>query len=199
MSKIKISPYVTIRGNNGVEYYFNNNGILESRKGNDYLHWNTIYQHISIDTENAYIHTKSGYINITALKKAISKLKVGDSIETFEKIIDETKIEKREKPSGVDRFITKVEKPVFERVPENKNKKTFDFIRIDVGVLYDFEGKMKYIRKNYEEICNIVLKKIEESKVFKSYGIPINFLKLGNVTFIKSMNIIQFLFEIKGI
>lgn len=55
------------------------------------------------------------------------------------------------------------------------------------------------LKKNYDEICNMVLEKIKNSNRFKNFGVPINFLKLEKATFIPRISVIEFLFSLKEI
>lgn len=195
-------PYKTIRRCKGIEYYFNTDGVLESKKIYGCTGSIDLYDTFSIETENENMFLKDmGFkcINLLALRKAIARLEIGDSIQKFEEIIDNVRIEHHEKKKGIERFITKIEKPTFERTPENENNNTFDFIRVDVNILKNFDEKRKYIRNHHNEICNMVLKKIEKDKRFLKYGIPINFLKIEKATLISRMDIIEFLFSIKEI
>lgn len=202
MSKVKFVPYRTIRRCKGIEYYFDDDGILKSKNMEYCQDSINLVDTFSIETENENMFLKGmsfKYINLLALRKAIARLEVGDSIQKFEEIIDNVRIEHHEKKKGIERFITKIEKPIFERIPENENKNTFDFIRVDINIIKNFEGKRKYIREHHNEICNMVLRKIEKDNRFLKYGIPINFLKIEKATLILRMNIIEFLFSIKEI
>lgn len=188
---LSYNPYQVIRDCKGKIYWFNQDGILECKK------YNSSMEGYSIDIYK--LMNEFGVENAILLKKCIAKLNVGDSIDTFEYIISNTKIEKRELPKGVDRFVTKIGIPNYERFPENKNKKTFDFIRVDVNVLSNVDGRKEYIVKHHDEICNMVLDKIKSSYRFKKFGVPINFLNLEKATFIPRISVIEFLFSLKQI
>ena len=155
--------------------------------------------------------------NYTLVKKIIGRLKIGDSISDlyrYAKIVD---LEEHEKPKGIERFLTvSIKSSDFERDPDNKNLKTFDRIRISCGILSssDFFDKLEddeinqqntikkkqsiYVRKNYILIVRHILNKIENSRLFKKYGIPINFLRVTNFS-LKNDSSIQVLFELKGL
>ena len=66
----------------------------------------------SSNISGTYRYAIDGY-NCILQKKAISKLKVGDTIEKLEEYLEEVKLEKHNKPEGLDRFITKINKPIF--------------------------------------------------------------------------------------
>ena len=91
--------------------------------------------------------------------------------------------------------------PVYERVPGNHNEATFDRIRITVGLpRYQFdswEALQKEVKKYRREIIQRVVEKLEGSTQFKGYGVPINFLKLSNITLLHNFAL-EFIFELKG-
>lgn len=137
--------------------------------------------------------------NLVLWKKAVTKLKEGDTIEDFKNYLSSTRIESHEKPSGVDRFIGKIDKPIFVREPENENKNTFDYIYIDILIIQNWEtDKMEYIKENMYEIRRRVVEKLQNDRSFEKYGVPINFLKISRIT-LKRDSILQFVFELKEI
>lgn len=87
--------------------------------------------------------------------------------------------------SEIERLCTKIEKPRFERDPENLNPKTFDRIHIDVylntSMFEDRKKLVAHIRENRNKIDDLVLQKIKDSKQFQHYNIPLGFLRLTNI------------------
>lgn len=75
--------------------------------------------------------------------------------------------------SGLDRFITKIEKPAFIREPENDNKNTFDMIKMYVNICNDWPERKNYIKHNIKEIMRIVTGNLSENKTFQKYNVPI--------------------------
>ena len=135
-------------------------------------------------------------INATVARIAINKLKEGDSIEDFERIFAETDL-KENLPAGLNRFITKIEKPDFGREPENFNEKTFDWISIEVCTVTEWaEDKRTYIKKHLDDIKKMVLESLSKSRKFQSYNVPINFLRLTDLV-IRSNSTMVFKFELK--
>lgn len=111
----------------------------------------------------------------------------------------EFKINPPIKPEGVERFITKIGRPRFVRIPENYNQNTFDYIYVDVCIIHEWnKDKMEYIQKNVDEIKQKVCNKLDKNKQFKNFGVPLNFLKLSRLT-VKNNDIIEFVFEFKNI
>lgn len=99
----------------------------------------------------------------------------------------------------LERFITKIDLPVMERDVDNYNTKTFDFVRLHMYTLAYAENPMNTIKKYRKNILAMALDKIDQSKKFKRYDIPINFLKLDKITYCKSQNMIELLFVLKPI
>ena len=50
---------------------------------------------------------------------------------------------------------------------------------------------------NIKEINKIVLDKIEKSKSFKKYGVPVNYLKISKVTLRNDLNSLHYVIELK--
>lgn len=63
--------------------------------------------------------------NIVYILITISKMSEGDSWSKFIEIYNQVEYKQREKPKNLNRFITKINRPVFERFPENTNQKNF--------------------------------------------------------------------------
>ena len=98
---------------------------------------------------------------------------------------------------GVDRFVTKIERPVFMRIPENDNKHTFDIIKVFVNTCTTWDtDRHKYFQDNLEIICQNVISKIENSQSFKKYGVPTGCLALTDIVTIGDASY-QFTFELK--
>ena len=137
------------------------------------------------------------YENGSLLIKAICSLQEGDTIEKFKQILETIEYEERPKPSGIERFVTKIEKPVFERVPENPKTNTFDYIIVDVNIVTDWEeDRREYIQKHRKEIFEKALQKVEGDRTFQRFGIPINFLRISTVT-LKRDSVLEFILELK--
>ena len=138
-------------------------------------------------------------MHVGRFRRAISSAVMrGESINRFEEMLNgSSNFTIPFKVNDVNDFITSITKPSFERRPENKNRNTFDFIRVYVNFC-NAEDYKKYIKKNLKSICRIVLRKIDESKAFKKYGIPINFLKLTSAIICVDKSI-ELVFELKDL
>ena len=59
-----------------------------------------------------------------------------------------------------------------------------------------WEALKDEIKKYQFEIYQRVIKKLEQDRQFKKYGVPINFLKLDNVMLLRDFSV-EFIFELK--
>ena len=129
---------------------------------------------------------------------AMLKLKVGDTLEKLDEYYQNLVSEKEIWSKSLKRFITKIERPIFICMPENPKKdNTFDFINVDVNIISEWPNKKQYIKMNIKEINKTVLDKIEKSRSFKKYGIPVNYLKISKVTLRKDLNSLHYVIELK--
>lgn len=99
----------------------------------------------------------------------------------------------------LERFITKIDRPTMERDTDNLNTKTFDFIRVHMYTLAYGENPIDIIKKYRKDILTMALDRIEETKRFQRYGVPINFLKLDRFTYCENQKMIELLFTLKPI
>lgn len=98
------------------------------------------------------------------------------------------------------RIVTSINRPKFERMPGNKDKDTFDQIRIHLGLVgkQTISSRNEILRRNQKTLAEIAIAKIKDSKSFQRYGIPVNFLKLDHMT-ITQQDELELLFVLKDI
>lgn len=189
-----------LRKAGGYVYYFDEEGIYRKVPIGEVEKLNLLNVHIFEEGDfwyDQYDIRKLICENFNIAIKAICKLKEGDILDKLAYYIENTKIESHKKPEGLDRFITRIETPRFERVPENTNKNTFDFIYIDVNIVSTWEEDRKqYIKNNMDKIYKRITQKLESSKTFNKYGVTTNFLKIARVT-LKNDSVLQFVLELK--
>lgn len=141
--------------------------------------------------------------NMRVWRKAVSQFEVGMTLKECSIIFLKTElihgIPKINSP--VDQLVQSIATPIYERVPENMNKATFDYIRITVGLpRYQFDSWEKLqdeVEKYQQEIYQRVILTVKNDRQFKRYGVPINFLKLSDVTLLHDFSM-EFIFELKG-
>lgn len=74
-------------------------------------------------------------------------------------------------------FVLTTKAPKFRREVGNKDRSTFDFIDIEMVVRSTDASKEK-VKANKKEIFDKAIDKLNNSKAFQKYGVPINFLKM---------------------
>ncbi len=152
---------------------------------------------------NIFIVRGETCFNNNLWRKAVSRFEVGMTLTECVRIFMATELEHHvpQEPSPVERLVQYISPPVYERFPENKDESTFDCIRLTVGLptyQYDsWEALQNEVKKYMPEIYQLVIRKLKEDRQFKRYGVPINFLKLSNVTMLHDFSI-EFIFELKG-
>ena len=102
--------------------------------------------------------------------------------------------------SFLDRLCTKFGPPEFERDPENQNRKTFDRIRLEVGLnsslFRTWKDLATCVKKHANEITARALETIEADKNFQRFGLPIHYIVVSDAKICKDYTI-QYIFEIK--
>lgn len=191
---------------NGKIYYFDTNGIYTSIPLSEALEMNISNINITKYKSRSYFDPYSFFNiafkpkNLCLIKKAITMLKEGDSLETLDEYLSIVKLDKRPKPEGIDRFILSIDKPIFGRDPENPNPKTFDYIRIIMNIVTEWEqDRKKYIENHIDDFNKMIINKLEKNRSFQKFDIPINFLHASKITFSARNNLVEYIFEIKEI
>lgn len=191
-------------------------GVMNSpicqRKGNTYyFSENEVY---SLDkTSELFLYEKrikfnlfevrfDTCFNMNVWRKAASQFEVGMTLKECIEIFLKTELVNsvpQEHPPIV-RLVQSIASPIYERVPENKNKATFDYIHITVGLpRYHFnswEALQDEVKKHQHEIYRQVIQKLEMDRQFKKYGVPANFLKVSDVILLRDFSL-KFIFELK--
>lgn len=140
--------------------------------------------------------------NMNVWQKAVSQFEVGTTLKDCIEVFLKTEIVYRvpREPSSIDRLVQHISPPTYERAPENPDESTFDYIRMIVGLpRYRFdswETLKDEVKKHRSEIYQRVLQRLKIDRQFKSYGVPINFLKASNII-LRCDYAIEFIFELK--
>lgn len=179
----------------GKTYYFNENEIYSLDKNSELFPYE---RRIKFNTFRIY----ETCFNTNVWRKAVSQFQVGTTLEECVKIFLKTELVPRtpKELSPVDRLVQHISSASYERVPGNQNEATFDRIRIIVGLpRYQFdswEALRKEVKKYRREICRLVIEKLKTERQFKKYGVPVNFLRLSNITLLRDFSM-EFIFELK--
>lgn len=104
--------------------------------------------------------------------------------------------------SEFELLVQKIEKPHYERIPENSNPNTFDYIRVSVHLgryMHRSSDELKEAIRFYQKkILHQVLQRIKTDPYFEKYGVPLNCLRLTRGTLRKNSTL-EFLFELKDL
>ncbi len=188
------TPVAQHKGNT---YYFNENGVFSLDKGSKLFpdEKRMKFSIFTIKGETCF--------NNNLWRKAVSRFEVGATLTECVRIFMATELvhHVRREPSPVERLVQYISPPVYERFPENKNESTFDRIRLTVGLpTYQYgswEALQNEVKKYKPEIYRLVIQKLKKDRQFKRFGVPINFLKLSNVSLLHDFSL-EFIFELKG-
>ena len=184
--------------------FFNNEEVIETLNQTEILKSDVINLCVTIsgtlyfsDIEiNKFNSTE--FVNRVFLTMAYCKLKNGDTIEDLKQYYHNSSFQKREPLTELDYFVTKIGQPQYIRVPENTNANTFDYIYVEVNLAITWKyDKKEYYIKNKEAIDKMVTDKIEKSKKFQKYNIPINFLNLTRISLKNQRRILEYVFDLK--
>lgn len=77
----------------------------------------------------------------------------------------------------VEDFVLSVYKPEYRRAAGNEDKKTFDFIEVEM-VIRSTDASKEKVQQHQKEIFRKAIEKIEKDRSFKKYGVPVNVLKM---------------------
>lgn len=180
----------------GKTYYFNENEVYSLDKESRLFPYEgrTKFCRFEVMGETCF--------NMNVWLKAVSQFKVGTTLTECIKIFLKTELAHRvpKELSSIDRLVQHISPPKFERVPENQDERTFDYIRMTVGLpRYRFdswEALQDEVKKNLSEIYQRVLQRLENDRQFERYRVPINFLKTSDII-LRRDYAIEFIFEIK--
>lgn len=185
-----------IRQCRGITYYFTEDEVYTQDAES------TLFPYEKRLRFNLFEVSNETCFNSAVWTKAATHFEPGMSLRECIGVFLETKLEARppRKPSPIDQLVQGISPPVFEREPENENTATFDRIRVSVGLpRYQFpswEALRDEVNKHRREIYRLVLDKIESDRRFIRYGVPINFLKLSDVTLLRNYSL-EFIFELR--
>ena len=184
--------------------FFNNEEVIETLNQTEILKSDvinlcvTIYGTLYFSDIEINKFNSTEFVNRVFLTMVYCQLKNGDTIEDLKQYYHNSSFQKREPLTELDYFVTKIGQPQYIRVPENANANTFDYIYVEVNLAITWKyDKKEYYVKNKEAIDKMVTDKIEKSKKFQKYNIPINFLNLTRVSLKNQRRILEYVFDLK--
>ena len=192
----------------GFIYYFDDEGVVRRFQCRD-LKFHPEIEGVSTRPNGSlYICPFDIFLRVTGdderkKRMAIARVNVGDTYKDVEHYLNTLKPAEpgTRKVSGLDRFICRIYKPEFHRLPENMQKNTFDFIIMEVSILSEeaIPNRDEYLQQNIHKICQRVVEKLKTNRSFTKYGVPINFLKATSITLNKRIGILRIQFDLKDI
>ncbi|MBS5505306.1 MAG: hypothetical protein KHX28_04225 [Oscillospiraceae bacterium] len=180
----------------GKTYYFNENEIYSLDEESK------LFPYEGRIKFNMFTVKGERCFNMNVWSKSVSQFRIGTTLDECIGIFFKTELVHKEQnsQSPVDQLVQYIGPPIYERIPENQKESTFDRIRVSVGLpRYKFtslKALRNEIKKYRREIYQQVVQKLEKDRQFKKYGVPINILKLSNVTFLHDFSM-EFIFELK--
>ncbi len=181
----------------GNTYYFNENEVYSLDTKSERFPYEKRIKHSLFNAEYETC------INMNVWHKAVSQFEVGMTLGECISIFLKSELIHGvpQNQSPLDRLVQSISSPIYERVPENQDETTFDYIRMTVGLpRYKFdswEALQDEVKKYQREIYQQVVQKLENDRQFKRYGVPINFIKLSDVIFRRDFSL-EFIWELKG-
>lgn len=96
-------------------------------------------------------------------------------------------------------ILTKINAPILERAAGNRDRRTFDFVRMFLGIKSRTAcpDRKTVIQRYQKDIVKIALLKLMSTKAFVSKGVPVQYLRPASMT-ITASDEIELLFELKG-
>lgn len=185
-----------IRQHAGKTYYFNENEVYSLDEQSQ------LFPYEGRMKFNTFQVRGETCFNINVWVKAASRFEIGMTLEACIEIFLNTELTYKAQQglSPIDRLVQHIGPPIYERVPENKNEATFDHIRVIVGLpryqFHSWEALQNEVKKYQHEIYQQVIQRVEKDRQFKRYGVPVNFLKISNVTLLRDFSL-EIIFELK--
>lgn len=144
--------------------------------------------------------TTGSSFNVQLWIKAASKFQEGATLRDCLKVYMDTTIHRYLKDmSFAESMVTLISHPSIERAP-GTSKGNFDRIRVTVGLTstkFDsFQDLRKAVIENKQQLHEMVLQKIAESKGFQTYGVPLNILALTSLNLWRD-HTLEYIFEPK--
>ena len=226
MKVLKEIAYIPFRKQKDQLYYFDEDGIVQKRKMDalpdqtrlfiEEVGENTLMGGSLIATLREYFFDReelaafydNGMLQVIISAAAITE--PGESVRDFERHVKEKQkyydkvrsvVRKeghfKDFPSGLDRFLVRIEKPLIIRWPDNPKPNTFDIIKVRILLCRSWESNIpEYVKENEKEIINRAIEKIEKDRSFKKYGVPVNILAMTSAEYL-TKDSLELIFEIK--
>lgn len=140
-------------------------------------------------------------INMRIFRKASINFLVGSTLKDCVEIFLKTNLcTTPKKRPPLDFLVTGIGAVSYERIPENENPKTFDYIRVQVNLSHTayatWEELKQGVRQHRKEIDELVVKKIQNDRGFRKFGVPLSAVNLSE-RILSSHYFLEYIFDLK--
>jgi len=111
---------------------------------------------------------------------------VSDHIHLFYNTFKMSEMDRYDWNNGI---VLKIDRPEIRRETGNTNKKTFDFVRVEMSIRSTYQSVEK-LRAHKKEIIQKALDKIDSYKPYQKYGVPVKYLHLYRMTLLQCGDLI---------
>lgn len=111
---------------------------------------------------------------------------VSDHIHLFYNKFKMSEVDRYEWNNGI---VLKIDRPEIRRETGNTNKKTFDFVRVEMSIRSTYQSVEK-LRAHKKELVQKALDKIDSYKPYQKYGVPVKYLHLYRMTLLQCGDLI---------
>ena len=114
-----------------------------------------------------------------------------------EKSVKNEKYHHKDDNMCVERFITRIGKPKFEKNNDNKDAREYSTIKLEMYIIHDWPNKKEYLRNNFTDIKSLAINKLKSSAWFNKFGLNITSYKISSVK-VTSQDILEMTFKKVG-
>lgn len=113
--------------------------------------------------------------NVSLFMSAVAHIKSGNTWEDFLKACDNAKKKEPSDPRAwIDRYLGLIKNPEIRKDPDHQSNKMFDYIQIQVCLTDITPDHKKTVTEHFDEILDVVLKRIESNSYYKKFNFPVS-------------------------
>lgn len=165
-----------------LEAFMGSNVLLNENCLAAYTFPEEVYTYINYDHEKYALADYS--IFWVRASKHCDRKKLTEVKEYMTKHSELLLVKKRARVNNTD-FIISVHNPIFQRYTGNEKKNTFDIVRIEMFVRSYPDRMFQRCKDHRQEMLDAAINKLRDSKNYRKFGVPINFLKLYDMVLTK--------------
>lgn len=140
-------------------------------------------------------------MNVHLARKILKQMRPGDPFERLKELAATTEFTYFPEPEETESRTELEANWIWSRVaylrdPENGNPDTFDMVRVTVGIRRDCSDKKAFLEKHKTEIAETLLRRLECTRSYRKFGVPVCFLRLTGIV-LRKAGVAEFTFELK--